>query len=145
MAGKAPNYPLRPDCADVSGPMKKNIAALGKLITDRIPIKLGLHKVTKDDPEYWAVSVLVGGDDELAKWVIDNFKAIRKPKTFAQLKESSGLSDEELTEKLEKLSYTGLIEWNYENLDGKNPQNEKRWVLPMFVPRSIPSPCSWAR
>ncbi|MBO6214818.1 MAG: hypothetical protein J6N76_04695, partial [Lachnospiraceae bacterium] len=82
MAGKNPNYPLRPDYVDVSGPMKENIAALGKLITDRIPIKLGFAKVTKDDPEYWAVRVLVEDDDDLAKWVIDNFGAIRKPKTF---------------------------------------------------------------
>ncbi|MCR5053827.1 MAG: FAD-dependent oxidoreductase [Lachnospiraceae bacterium] len=136
MAGTNPNYPLRPDYVDVSGPMKTNIAALGKLITDRIPIKLGLHKVTKDDPEYWAVRILVDDDDDLAKWVIDNFKAIRQPKTFADLKASSGLSDEELTAKLEKISYTGLVEWNYENLDGKNPNHEKRWVLPMFVPGS---------
>ena len=136
MAGKNPNYPLRPDYVDVSGPMKPNIAALGKLITDRIPIKLGMKKVTKDDPEYWAVRCLVEDDDDLAKWVIDNFGAIRQPKTFGQLKASSGLSDDELTKKLEKISWTGLIEWNYENLDGKNPSNEKRWVLPMFVPGS---------
>ena len=136
MAGNNPNYPLRPDYVDVSGPMKENIALLGKVITDRVPIKLGIKKVTKDDPEYWAVRVLVYDDDELAKWVVDNFKAIRQPKTFAQLKASSGLSDEELTERLEKLSYTGLIEWNYENLDGKNPNHEKRWILPMYVPGS---------
>ena len=103
MAGTNPNYPLRPDYVDVSGPMKPNIAALGKLITDRVPIKLGIAKVTKDDPEYWAVRILVEDDDDLAKWVIDNFKAIRKPKTFAQLKASSGLSDEELTSKLRGL------------------------------------------
>ena len=124
MAGTDPGYPLRPDYVDVSGPMKENIALLGKTITDRIPIKLGLKKVTKDDPEYWAVRVLVYDEDDLAKWVVDNFKAIRQPKTFAQLKASSGLSDEELTEKLEKLSYTGVIEWNYENLDGKNPKGK---------------------
>ena len=45
MAGKNPNYPLRPDYVDVSGPFKQGIADLGKLITDRIPIKLGLKKV----------------------------------------------------------------------------------------------------
>ncbi|MBQ1547406.1 MAG: FAD-dependent oxidoreductase [Lachnospiraceae bacterium] len=138
MAGTNPNYPLRPDYVDVSGPMKENIALLGKTITDRIPIKLGLHKVTKDDPEYWAVRILVGDDDDLAKWVVDNFKEIRHPRTFAELKASSGLSDEELTKKLEKISYTGLVEWNHEDLDPKwpNPNHEKRWVLPMFVPGS---------
>lgn len=136
--GTNPNYPLRPDCADVSGPMLPNVAKLGKIITDRAKIKLGLQKVTKDDPEYWAVKALVDDDDDLAKWIIDNFKEIRHPRTFAELKASSGLSDEELTEKLEKISYAGIVEWNYEDLDPKwpNPNHEKRWVLPMYVPGS---------
>lgn len=131
MGGKNPDYPLRPAYVDVSSPMKESIAALGKLITDRIPIKLGLAKVTKDDPEYWAVRILCYDDENLARFVIDNFKAIRKPKTFAQLKASSGLSDEALTEILDKLSYTGLLEYNWEN-----EKKEKQWVLPMFVPGS---------
>lgn len=29
------------------------------------------------------------------------------------------------------MSYNGVIEWNYEN-----PQHEKQWVLPMYVPGS---------
>ncbi len=136
MAGTNPNYPLRPDYVDVSEPIKENIARLGKLITDRIPIKLGMARVTKDDPEYWAVRILCYDDDSIAKFVIDNFKAIRQPKTFAELKQSSGMGDAELMEILEKISYSGLVEWNYENLDGKNPNHEKRWVLPMFVPGS---------
>ena len=82
--GTNPNYPLRPDCADVSGPMLPNVAKLGKIITDRAKIKLGLQKVTKDDPEYWAVKALVEDDDDLAKWIIDNFKEIRHPRTFAE-------------------------------------------------------------
>ncbi|MBQ1311325.1 MAG: FAD-dependent oxidoreductase [Blautia sp.] len=131
MGGKNPDYPLRPEYVDVSGPMKEPIAALGKLITDRIPIKLGLAKVTKDDPEYWAVRILCYDDENLARFVIDNFKSIRRPKTFAQLKASSGLSDEALTEILDKLSYTGLLEYNWEN-----EKKEKQWVLPMFVPGS---------
>ncbi len=131
MSGKDPGYPLRPDYVDVSGPMKENIAKLGKLITDRIPIKLGLAKVTKDDPEYWAVRILCYDDDNIAKFVIDNFKAIRKPKTFEELKASSGLSDKDLNEILDKISYTGLVEYNWEN-----PKHEKQWVLPMFVPGS---------
>lgn len=138
MAGTNPNYPLRPDCADVSGPMLPNVARLGKIITDRAKIKLGLQKVTKDDPEYWAVKALVNDDDDLAKWVADNFKEIRHPLTFEELKASSGLSDEELEKKLEFISYTGIVEWNYEDLDPKwpNPEHKKRWVLPMYVPGS---------
>ncbi len=131
MAGKDPNYPLRPDYVDVSEPIKENIAKLGALITDRIPIKLKLNKVTKDDPEYWAVRILCYDDDSIAKFVIDNFKQIRKPKTFADLKKSSGLPDDELNEILDKISYTGLVEYNREN-----PEHEKQWVLPMFVPGS---------
>ena len=138
MAGTNPNYPLRPDCADVSGPMLPNVARLGKIITDRAKIKLGLQKVTKDDPEYWAVKALVNDDDDLAKWIADNFKEIRHPLTFEELKASSGLSDEELEKKLEFISYTGIVEWNYEDLDPKwpNPEHKKRWVLPMYVPGS---------
>ena len=131
MAGKDPGYPLRPDYVNVDGPMKENIAKLGKLITDRIPIKLGLAKVTKDDPEYWAVRILCYDDDDLAKFVLDNFKAIRKPKTFDDLKKSSGLPDDKLNEILDKISYTGLVEYNWEN-----EKHEKQWVLPMFVPGS---------
>ena len=131
MAGTNPNYPLRPEYVDVSEPMKENIAKLGALITDRIPIKLKFHKVTKDDPEYWAVRILCYDDDSIAKFVIDNFKKIREPKTFADLKKSSGLPDDELTEILEKISYTGLVEYNWEN-----EKHEKQWVLPMFVPGS---------
>ena len=131
MGGKNPNYPLRPESVNVDGPMKEPIAALGKLITDRIPIKLGLKKVTKDDPEYWAVRILCYDDESIAQFVIDNFKAIRQPKTFAQLQASSGMSDEELTAMLDKISCTGLVEYNWEN-----EKREKQWVLPMFVPGS---------
>jgi NADPH-dependent glutamate synthase beta subunit-like oxidoreductase len=118
--------------------MLPNVARLGKIITDRAKIKLGLQKVTKDDPEYWAVKALVNDDDDLAKWVADNFKEIRHPLTFEELKASSGLSDEELEKKLEYISYTGIVEWNYEDLDPKwpNPEHKKRWVLPMYVPGS---------
>ncbi|MEE3357845.1 MAG: hypothetical protein VZR31_07150, partial [Lachnospiraceae bacterium] len=59
MAAKGdPHYPLRPECADVSEEFREPVARLGKIITDRIPIKLGKHEITKDDPEYWAVARL---------------------------------------------------------------------------------------
>ena len=34
------------------------------------------------------------------------------------------------------MAYIGLVEYNWENLDGKNPNHEKRWTLPQFVPGS---------
>lgn len=129
MADKGnPNYPLRPEIADVSGPMREPVAKLGKVITDRIPIKLGMQKITKDDPEYWAVARLC--TDEEAELAL-KFGGIRKPKTFEQLKKISGIEPKKLQEMLDHMSWTGLIEWNYEN-----PQHEKQYVLPMFVPGS---------
>nr|WP_027871092.1 FAD-dependent oxidoreductase [[Eubacterium] cellulosolvens] len=123
-----PHYPLRPECANVDEPMRGPIVKLGKMITDRIPIKLGLQKITKDDPEYWAVARLC--TDEEAELAL-KFGGIRKPKTFAQLKKLSGIEDTKLQEMLDHMSWTGLLEWNYEN-----EQHEKQYVLPMFVPGS---------
>ena len=113
-------------------PMREPIAKLGKLITDRIPQKLGLKKITKDDPEYWALAALL--TDEEAEFAIK--LGVRKPKTFKQLQELSGMETEKLEKMLEHLSWLGILEYNWENLDGKNPQHEKRWVLPMYVPGS---------
>lgn len=123
-----PNYPLRPEYAKVDEPFREPVAKLGKMITDRIPIKLGLHKITKDDPEYWAVARLC--TDEEAELAL-KFGGIRKPKTFRELKKLSGLEDKKLQEMLDHMSWTGLIEWNYEN-----EAHEKQYVLPMFVPGS---------
>ena len=43
---------------------------------------------------------------------------------------------EPLEKLLTEMAWTGIIEYNWENLDGKNPKHEKRWVLPLFVPGS---------
>ncbi len=109
--------------------MRPEILELGKTITDRAKIKLGLQKITKYDPEYWAVSKLAP-TKEIADLAL-SMGGIRKPKTFEQLLEITGLDEETLKERLEKASYTGLLEWNYEN-----DAHEKQWVLPMFVPGS---------
>lgn len=124
-----PHYPLRPDYADVSEPMREPIVKLGKLITDRIPIKLGKQKITKDDPEYWAVARLC--TDEEAELVLKVFKKIRQPKTFAEIQKISGVEEGKLQKMLDHMSWTGLLEWNYEN-----DAHEKQYVLPMFVPGS---------
>jgi NADPH-dependent glutamate synthase beta subunit-like oxidoreductase len=109
--------------------IRPEILKLGKMITDRAKIKLGLQKITKYDPEYWAVANLAP-TKEIAELAM-SLGGIRKPKTFAQIKEITGLDDQTLTERLEKASWTGLLEWNYEN-----DAHEKQWVLPMFVPGS---------
>lgn len=43
---------------------------------------------------------------------------------------------EKLEKMLEHMSWTGILEYNWENLDGQNPNHEKRWVLPRYVPGS---------
>ena len=121
-----------PDRVQRDGPMREPIAKLGKMITDRIPQKLGLKKITKDDPEYWALSAIVSDEEaELALKL-----GVRKPKTFKQIQELSGLETEKLEKMLEHMSWTGILEYNWENLDGENPNHEKRWVLPRYVPGS---------
>ena len=109
--------------------LRPEILKLGKVITDRAKIKLGLQKITKYDPEYWAVANLAP-TKEIAELAL-SMGGIRKPKTFSQLLEITGLDEKTLSERLEKASYTGLLEWNYENA-----AHEKQWVLPMFVPGS---------
>ncbi|MBQ7147383.1 MAG: FAD-dependent oxidoreductase [Pseudobutyrivibrio sp.] len=109
--------------------LRPEILQLGKVITDRAKIKLGLQKITKYDPEYWAVANLAPTKD-IAELALQ-MGGIRKPKTFKQLLEITGLDEKTLEQRLEQASYTGLLEWNYEN-----DAHEKQWVLPMFVPGS---------
>ncbi|MDC7279870.1 FAD-dependent oxidoreductase [Butyrivibrio fibrisolvens] len=109
--------------------LRPEILKLGKVITDRAKIKLGLQKITKYDPEYWAVANLAP-TKEIAELAL-SMGGIRKPKTFKELLAITGLDEKTLEERLEKASWTGLLEWNYEN-----DAHEKQWVLPMFVPGS---------
>lgn len=120
----------KPDYIKDDGPIREPIARLAKFITDRVPQKLGLAKITKDDPEYWGLAAIATDEEALLALKM----GVRKPKTFEQLKRASGLTDEKLKAMLDHMSYTGLLEYNWENLDGKNPNHEKRWVLPRFVP-----------
>ncbi|MDE6932357.1 MAG: FAD-dependent oxidoreductase [Oscillospiraceae bacterium] len=109
---------------------REKIVKLGRMITDRVPAKLG--GVTGNDPEYWGLAGLV--TDEMADVALK--MGVRKPKTFAQLQKLTGLETEKLEKLLADMSLIGLLEYNWENLDGKNPSHEKRWILPQFVPGS---------
>ncbi|MBE6719555.1 MAG: FAD-dependent oxidoreductase [Ruminococcaceae bacterium] len=111
--------------------MREPIVKLGKMITDRVPIVLGMRKITPQDPEYWAVHTICP-TDEMAEVALRMKK--RHPRTWDDMKKivaNMNISDEHLKELLDQMSENGLIEWNYEN-----PQHEKQWVLPMFVPGS---------
>ncbi len=120
----------KPDYIQDDGPIREPIVKLAKLVTDRIPQHLGLKKIARDDPEYWGLAAVA--TDEEAELAIK--MGVRKPRTFAQIKALSGIEDEkQLQELLDHMSRTGLLEYNRENLDGKNHDGERRYVLPMFV------------
>lgn len=103
------------------------IIKLGKLVTNRIPYKLGMKKLTKYDPEYWGLSLLL--TDEMAEVALK--MGVRKPKTLNDMIRLTGMEKDHLEELLEEMSFNGVLEYNWEN-----SQREKQYVLPMFVPGS---------
>ena len=109
---------------------RPKIAKLVAMITDRVPAKL--KGVKGNDPEYWGLADLVS--DEMADVALK--MGVRKPKTIGQLMKLTKLEREPLQKLLDDMAWVGLIEYNWENLDGKNPNHEKRYVLPQFVPGS---------
>ena len=122
----------------------EKIAKLGKVITDRATVLLGKDKITPDSPEYWGINsalkfTAVNYGEKMADDILDICLTMKKrvPLTFAQLAEKNPQFDAEYLEKaLQAVSESGLVEFHWENLDGKNPNHEKRWVLDMFVPGS---------
>lgn len=104
---------------------REPIVKLAKMITDRVPQKLGLKKITKYDPEYWGLAAMC--TDEMAEIALK--MGVRKPKTLKQMVQITGLEKDHLEELLEQMAWNGVLEYNWEN-----PQHEKQYVLPMFVP-----------
>ena len=120
-----PDYVYPEFTPDPNEPFRGPIAKLGKKITDRIPQKLGLKKITRNDPEYWGLAgVLTDEEAELAVKL-----GVRKPKTLAEIVKLSGLEEKKCETMLEEMSRKGLLEYNWEN-----PKHEKQYVLPMYVP-----------
>ena len=120
-----PDYVYPEFTPDPNEPFREPIAKLGKKITDRIPQKLGLKKITSNDPEYWGLAgVLTDEEAELAVKL-----GVRKPKTLAEIVKLSGLEEKKCEALLEEMSRKGLLEYNWEN-----PRHEKQYVLPMYVP-----------
>ena len=120
-----PDYVYPEFTPDPNEPFREPIAKLGKKITDRIPQKLGLKKITRNDPEYWGLAgVLTDEEAELAVKL-----GVRKPKTLAEIVKLSGLEEKKCEALLEEMSRKGLLEYNWENAD-----HHKQYVLPMYVP-----------
>ena len=120
-----PDYVYPEFTPDPNEPFREPIAKLGKKITDRIPQKLGLKKITRNDPEYWGLAgVLSDEEAELALKL-----GVRKPKTLPEIVKLSGLEEKKCEALLEEMSRQGLLEYNWENA-----AHEKQYVLPMYVP-----------
>ena len=106
---------------------RENLLKLGSMITNRIGLK-----ATADDPEYWGLASVM--TDEMVEVALK--MGVRKPKTTEQLMKLTKMEREPLEKLLTEMAWLGIVEYHWENLDGKNPNHEKRWILPLFVPGS---------
>ena len=111
-----------------NAPFRESLAKFAKMVTDRAAVKTGKEEIQTDSPEYWGLYNII--TDEQCEIGLKMEK--RKPRTLADMKAlCPEYSEEELLKQLEEMSYNGVIEWNYEN-----PQHDKQWVVPMYVPGS---------
>ena len=128
---KPTNFPLDESKLSFTIPRdehpRENLLKLGSMITNRIGLK-----ATADDPEYWALAGVM--TDEMVEVALK--MGVRKPKTTEQLMKLTKMEREPLEKLLTEMAWLGIVEYNWENLDGKNPNHEKRWILPLFVPGS---------
>ena len=106
---------------------RENLLKLGSMITNRIGLK-----ATADDPEYWGLASVM--TDEMVEVALK--MGVRKPKTTEQLMKLTKMEREPLEKLLTEMAWLGIVEYNWEDLDDKNPNHEKRWILPLFVPGS---------
>ena len=120
-----PDYVYPEFTPDPNEPFREPIAKLGKKITDRIPQKLGLKKITRNDPEYWGLAGVLTDEEALLALKL----GVRKPKTLSEIVKISGLEEKKCEALLEEMSRKGLLEYNWENA-----AHEKQYVLPMYVP-----------
>lgn len=115
---------------------REPILKLAKMMTGRAKKKLGLEKMTKYDPEYWGLALLC--TDEQAEIALK--MGVRQPKTLDQMVKVTGKDRGYLEKQLEEMAAVALVEYNWEN-----PQHEKQYVLPIFVPGSAEFSCMNAK
>ncbi|MBO7728550.1 MAG: 4Fe-4S binding protein, partial [Oscillospiraceae bacterium] len=99
---------------------------LGKMITDRLPYKFGIKKLTEDDPEYILLDRSLESDEQ-AEIMLK--MGLRKPKTLEEIAEITGKDPKHVEELLEKAARTGAVEYHREN-----PDHVKRYYVQLFVP-----------
>lgn len=108
----------------------------------RATVLLGKDKITPESPEYLGINSALKYtaykyDQKMADDILDICLTMKKrvPLTIEQLAKKNPQFDRAYLEKaMQAVSESGLVEFHWENLDGKNPNHEKRWVLDMFVP-----------
>lgn len=86
-----------------------------------------LHRDELLGYEYW--SFAEAATDEQAE-VLCKMK-MRRPYTLPEMAKLTGMPETQIEKMLDDMSYTGLLEYNWEN-----PERAKQWVLPMLVPGS---------
>ena len=104
---------------------REKIIALGRMMTDRIPQKLGLEKLTENDPEYYGLDCIVS--DEEADVALQ--MSVRKPTTPEKIAKKMGKPVSYVQKIMDDLSAKGVLEYNYDTPDGS-----RQYVLPIFVP-----------
>jgi len=111
---------------------KENLFKLGKKITDRVPYKLGLEPIDEDCPEYWGmVNVL---DDEMVDIALT--MKLRTPYSLKEMVKLTGKEEAHLCDVLQKMSEIGLLEYNWGEKGLPHTQENKRYILSMYVPGS---------
>ena len=101
---------------------REKIVKLCEHCTNRL-----LHRDELMGYEYW--SFAEAATDEQADVLLK--MKMRRPYTLAEMVKLTGMPEPEIEKMLDDMSYTGLLEYNWEN-----PMRTKQWVLPMLVPGS---------
>lgn len=97
------------------------ILKLGKKITDRVDVKLGMTKLDEDSPEYYGLASVV--TDEMAELALA--MKVRVPTTPAEMSKKTGKDPVYIEQLFDQMSMIGLLEYNWENAD-----HHKQWTLP---------------
>lgn len=115
----------------------EKILQLGKKITDVAAHKMKGVKV--EDPEYWGLAEII--TEEMAE--VGLSMKLRTPYTFSEMCKLNNISkegEEAFQKLLDEMSYIGLLEYDYgyhyDHNGRTQPQTERRYILPMFVPGS---------
>jgi uncharacterized protein with von Willebrand factor type A (vWA) domain len=99
---------------------------LGKMITDRLPYKFGIKKLTEEDPEYILLDRSLESDEQ-AEIMLK--MGLRQPKTLEEIAKITGKDPKHVEELLEKAAVTGAVEYHREN-----PEHKKLYYVQLFVP-----------